>query len=112
MSPLQAYFDEKPEPLKGTLMALRDIILNTDYRIHLAWKYRTAFFCIGNKNLCYLSVNTAGQLYVGFILGYRLTHPALQSEGRKQIKVYYQDSKIDINKEEIEEIISEALLYY
>ncbi|MBR09793.1 MAG: hypothetical protein CMP48_19165 [Rickettsiales bacterium] len=112
MSPLEAYFDEKPEPLKGTLAALKQIIMSSDSRIEIAFKYRTAFFCIANKNVCYLSINTKGQLYIGFILGYKLQHSSLAVEGRKQIKVYYVDPNEDINLEELQEILHEVVALY
>lgn len=112
MSPLEAYFDGKPEPLKGTMLALKDLILALDSRLALTWKYKTAFFCFQQKNVCYFSVAPTGRLYIGFVRGNELRHGALLQEGRKQIKVYYVNAEEDLDVQELQAILEEVLALY
>ncbi len=113
MSPLDAFFDEKPEPLKGCMLALKDIILAMDDRVVIGWKYNTGFFSFMDRMMCYFGHHAVtGQLYIGFTEGHKMHHTALMSEGRKRVKVYYINPEEDIRKIELEEIVKEAISMY
>ena len=54
---LDNFYLEKEEPLKSTLLVLREVILSLDTNISHVWKYRMPFFCYKGKMFCYLWVD-------------------------------------------------------
>lgn len=62
---------------------------------------------------CYMSVRKKDkQFYLGFVQGYKMKHPSLKKEGRKQIKVYYLNPEEDLPIKTIKEIVTEAKKLY
>ncbi|MFY0605922.1 MAG: DUF1801 domain-containing protein [Cyclobacteriaceae bacterium] len=113
MTPLDQYFEEKDEPMKGCLLAIKDCMLRYDERIKMSWKWRTPFFSYGDKMLAYLTIHKKTNLpYLGFWNRKNITHPALKSEGRKVVKVYYLDPEEDIDVDTLHEILSEVVSLY
>lgn len=109
LTPLDDYFDSKEEPMKGFLLALKDVILRFDPEMGVSWKWRTPFFSLGKSMICYLSIqNKTKRPYLGFGFGMQFNHPALLAEGRKMIKVVYFDENEDINVDLLYEILTEA----
>ena len=53
-SELANFYLQKDEPLKGTLLALREIILQQDKDVTHVLKYGMTFFCYKGKMFCYL----------------------------------------------------------
>ena len=51
LSDLDNFYLDKDEPVKGCLLALREIILSHDKNITTAWKYRMPFFLLQRKNV-------------------------------------------------------------
>ena len=47
LTPLDNYFGSKDEPMKGLLLALKDLILRYDAEMEVSWKWRTPFFSLG-----------------------------------------------------------------
>ena len=43
--PIDNFYLNKEEPIKGCLLALRDIVLSQDRDVAAAWKYGMSFFC-------------------------------------------------------------------
>ncbi len=110
MTPLDQYFEEKEEPMKGFLLALKDCMLRYDEQIVMTWKWKTPFFSYGDKMLAYLTIHKkTNRPYLGFGNGKKLNHPALLSEHRKMIKVIYFDQNEDIDIDLLHEIIEEAV---
>jgi len=109
LTPLDEYFESKQEPMKGFLLALKDVILRYDSDMMISWKWQTPFFSLGKKMICYFSIqNKTKRPYLGFGFGSELNHPALLSEGRKMIKVLYFDENEDINVGLVYEILDEV----
>ena len=54
MTVLENFYLKQDEPTKGTLLALREIILCQDKDITNVWKYGMPFFCYKGKMFCYL----------------------------------------------------------
>jgi hypothetical protein len=54
MTPLDNFYLQQDEPVKGTLLALRESILRQDGDVTGAWKYGMPFFCYKGKMFCYL----------------------------------------------------------
>ena len=52
------------------------------------------------------------KIYLGFVLGHKMKHKKLVSEGRKQIKVFYVDPEKDIDVKSLKAILNEACKLY
>jgi hypothetical protein len=64
MKALDNFYSIQDEPIKSTLLALKEIILQQDKEITNEWKYGMPFFCYKGKMLCYLWVHKYGQPYI------------------------------------------------
>ncbi|GAA4313190.1 hypothetical protein GCM10023149_08850 [Mucilaginibacter gynuensis] len=107
------FYLQKDEPIKGCLLALREIVLKQDPLITTAWKYGMPFFCYRGKMFCYLWVHKKhGQPYIGIVEGTRLEHPELIIEKRSRMKIMLFDAEQDLPITTIEAILQEALDLY
>lgn len=79
---------------------------NFDLRSRIS--YGAPFFFNGNKHFCYFN-KSKSRIYLGFVMGHRMKHKALESEGRKQIKVYYLPLNKDLDLQELASIVKEGL---
>lgn len=113
MNESETFFLEKDEPLRSTLLTLRDIILKQDKDITCEWKYRMPFFCYRRKMFCYLWVNKkTNQPYIGFVEGKKINHPALISEKRSRMMILEVNSDDELPLEMIINILQSALHQY
>jgi hypothetical protein len=111
LNPLENYFLKQAEPQQSCMLFLRKWLVEQE--LTEACKYGVPFYIYKNKNLCYMSVSAKdSKLYLGFIQGYRMKHPQLQKEGRKQIKAFYIDPEKDLPVRIMKEIIKEAKSLY
>jgi len=110
MRPIDAYFFEKEEPLRGCLLYLRSHILDFDSSLTEEWKYKMPFYCYNNKMLCYLWTDKKkGHPYIGFVDGIKIDRVELLIEKRNRMKILPVDPSKDIPVQLINEILSEAL---
>jgi hypothetical protein len=110
LTPLDNYFFQLPEPQKSCLLFLRSYFLSFSPDITEHYKYSTAFFHFKGKGLCYFSVRKKdGQAYIGFLEGPHLKHPALVSENRSYVKVYYLDVTRDLDIKTINALLVLAI---
>jgi hypothetical protein len=73
---IDQFFLNQPEPAKGCLLYLRELILGFDTNITEAWKYKMPFYCYKDKMFCYLWVNKkTHQPYLGIVEGRKIAHP-------------------------------------
>lgn len=113
MKALDEYYEKQPEPNRGCLLTLREIILGYDTRISETWKFQTPFFLFGEKMLCYLSIDRRTKTpYIGMVEGRYLNHPALESGGRKRIKVLAVNPTEDIPIDTVQEVLEQAIALY
>jgi Domain of unknown function (DU1801) len=113
MKELDNFYLQFDEPIKGCLLALRDIILSQDEHITAAWKYKLPFFCYKEKMFCYLWIRPkTNQPYLGMVEGKHLDHPDLLAEKRSRIKIMLFDPNEDLPIETIEMIIQKAIHLY
>lgn len=54
MNALDDFYLQQNEPIKGTILALTEIILKQDKQITKAWKYGMPFFCYNRKMFCFI----------------------------------------------------------
>ena len=107
------FYMQYNEPIRGCLLALKNIILLQDENITAEWKYGMPFFCYKGKMFCYLWVNKKQQKpYIGIVEGNRINHPDLISEKRFRMKIILFDASIDLPINTIQLILQQALDLY
>ncbi len=107
------FYLQHNEPVRSTLLALREIILKQDPNITEAWKYYMPCFCYNGKMFCFLWVNKkTHQPYIEFVEGKRLTHPKLIAEKRSRMKILLFDAEKDLPMKTITAIIKQAIDLY
>jgi hypothetical protein len=113
MKELDNFYLQQQEPIKGCLLALREIILSQDKEITAAWKYGMPFFCYKGKMFCYLWVHKKHkQPYIGIVEGKLFNHPDLIMEKRSRMKIMLFDSNKDLPIKKINSILQQALHLY
>ncbi len=110
---LDNFYLQYPEPIKATLLALRDIILKQDNAITSAWKYGMPFFCYKGKMFCYLWFhNKFKQPYIGIVEGSRIEEPFLIRGNRSRMKIMLIDPNKDLPIKTIENVLQKAINLY
>ena len=113
MKELDNFYLQQDEPIKGTLLALREIILQQDKDITNAWKYGMPFFCYKGKMFCYLWFHKKyKQPYIGIVEGKRFDEPFLIQEDRSRMKIMLFDPNEDLPLQMIENILQKAINFY
>ncbi len=70
------FYLQQEEPVKGALLALKEIILMQDKEVTGEWKYGMPFFCYKGKMFCYLWVHKKyRQPYIGIVEGNHFNEP-------------------------------------
>jgi hypothetical protein len=113
MRELNDFYLKQDEPIKGTLLALREIILQQDKEVTHAWKYGMPFFCYKGKMFCYLWVHRKHkQPYIGIVEGKRFDEPFLIQEDRSRMKIMLFEPNQDLPLQTIENLLQKALNFY
>ena len=113
MKAVDHYYLQQPEPVRGCLLALREIILSQDKQITNELKYGMPFFCYKGKMFCYLWVHKKlGQPYLGIVEGKRIEHPDLIIEDRARMKIMLFDIQKDLPIKTINSILRQVLKLY
>jgi len=113
LTQLDNFYLQKDEPIRGCLLALKDIILKQDENISADWKNGMPFFCYKGKMFCYLWVHKKyHQPYIGIVEGQRFDHPSLIIEKRSRMKIMLFEADKDLPVETIEDILKQALDLY
>ena len=113
LTQLDNFYLQKDEPIRGCLLALKDIILKQDENISAEWKYGMPFFCYKGKMFCYLWVHKKyHQPYIGIVEGQRFNHPSLIIEKRSRMKIMLFEADQDLPVETIDDILRQALDLY
>ena len=113
MRELDNFYLQQDEPTKGTLLALREIILEQDKDVANAWKYGMPFFCYKGKMFCYLWFHKKyKQPYIGIVEGNRFDEPFLIQEVRSRMKIMLLDPNEDLPLQTIENILQKAINLY
>jgi hypothetical protein len=113
IKPLDNFYLQQSEPLKGCYLALRDIILIQDKNITAEWKYGCPFFYYKGKMFCYLWFHKKlQQPYIAIMRGKYIKDNLLIAEGRKNIRIILFDPNQDLPVKTIKNILQEALKLY
>ena len=107
------FYLQQDEPIKGCLLALRQIILSQDKEVTNAWKYGMPFFCYKGKMFCYLWLHKSyKQPYIGIVEGKLFDEPFLIQEKRSRMKIMLLDPNEDLPLKTIETILQKAINFY
>lgn len=110
MRPIDLYFLEKEEPVRGCLLYLRKHIAGFDAGITEEWKYRMPMYYYKGKMLCYLWTNKkTGNPYIGIVDGNKMDRPELLMEKRNRMKILPVNPDNEIPILLIDSILSEAI---
>ena len=113
MIEIDNYYLSKPEPLRGCLLSLRDVILRSNSEITEAWKYSMPFFCFRKKMFCYLWIQKKSSVpYIGIVEGRNISHPRLIQESRSRMKILLIDPTKDLPVQVILTILKKAARLY
>ena len=113
MKQLDDFYFNQQEPLKGTLLALKQIILKQDKDIRNVLKYGMPFFCYKGKMFCYLWVHKkTKQPYIGIVEGKHFDEVFLIQEDRLRMKIMLFNSDEDLPLKQIESVLEKALNLY
>ncbi|MWB96900.1 DUF1801 domain-containing protein [Flavobacterium sp. GA093] len=113
MKQLDDFYLNQEESIKGTFLALKQIILKQDPEITHVLKYGMPFFCYKNKMFCYLWIHKKHkQPYIGIVEGKHFEEPFLLQEARSRMKIMLLDSNEDLPLEQIETVIQKAIHLY
>jgi hypothetical protein len=113
MKSIDDFYLNQEEPIKGILLALKEIILKQDQDITNVLKYGMPFFCYKGKMFCYLWTHKKFKKpYIGIVEGKHFNEPFLLQEARSRMKIMLFDSNEDLPLEQIELIIQKALNLY
>lgn len=112
LSELELFYFNRNAEEQQLLFFLRRYILDASAFITEHYKFKTAFFYLNGKMFCYLGQEKKSrQLYIGFVQGKQLSHPALVQGNRKQIKVLPVSMHGDIELQKLNEVVNEALSF-
>ena len=113
MDELQNYYQNKIEPNKSCLLALRTIILNQDKNITETRKWGMPCFCYKKMMFCYLWTDKkTDEPYILMVEGKYLDHPELEVGDRTRMKIFRVNPNKDIPVKTIERILQNALALY
>lgn len=113
MKPQDNFYLQFEEPLRGCLLALKEIILSQDQSITPEWKYGMPMFYYKGKMFCYIWVHKKlHQPYIGLVEGKRLEHPDLVQEKRARMKIMLFDADKDLPINTIKSILQSAIYLY
>lgn len=113
MKQLDDFYLNQQEPIKGTFLALKEIILKQDKDITNVIKYGMPFFCYKGKMFCYLWIHKKlKQPYIGIVEGKHFEEPFLIPGKRSRMKIMMLNSNEDLSLERIELIIQSAINLY
>lgn len=113
INPLDNFYLQQSEPVKGTLLALKEIIMKQDNAVTNEWKYGMPFFCYKGKMFCYLWVSQKlGRPYIGIVEGKHFDQSFLIQEKRSRMKIMLIDPEEDLPLQSIESILQQAINLY
>ena len=113
VSNLDYFFLNQEEPLRGSFLALRAIVLNWDNQITEHFKYKLPFYYYQGKPFCYLwKDKKTNEPYIGLVRSENLEHPDLFLGTSKRIKKLPVDSSNDIPVQKIYELFEELRKQY
>lgn len=113
LNDLDAFYDNKEEPTKSCLLALRNYILKYDQNLSESWTHKMPMFRYKGKLFCYLWVDKkTDKPYIGVYRGLEVDHPKLDLGNRNKMKTMTIEPDQDLPLKTIDEIFEKAIRLY
>lgn len=110
MKTTDLFYQNKVEPNKSCLLALRTVLLQHNTQMSETAKYGMPCFCYNDKALCYLWTDKHTQEpYILVVDGNLLDHPQLETGTRKRMKIFRIDPNEDLPIDTIAEVLDMAI---
>lgn len=111
MTSVDSYIEKHNAEVVQILTCLRDIIFSCSIKIQESIKHRIPFYSIYG-NICYVNVRKNNVVDLGFINGSSLANQQglLESKERVSVRSISFSKALDINKNTVRELISEAII--
>jgi len=110
LNDLELFYMNRRHEEQEALLFLRRFILDASENLSEHFKFKTAFFYFNGKIFCYFGQEKKSRrLYIGFVMGKHLHHPALLKGTRKQIKILPLEINKDIDLILLTEVLNEAI---
>lgn len=110
---LSSFYLDKPEPTKGCLLSLRQIVLIFDSEIKETKKYGMPCYLYQNKPFCYIWTDKkTDNPYLLIVEGCEINHPALIQGNRKRMKTLPVVPHADLDIKVIHEVLHLAKNFY
>lgn len=110
LRPIDNWFLQQEEPIRGCLEFLRQHILNFHPDVTESWQYSMPFFKYKEKRFCYLWYHREKRLpYLGIVDGKLVDHPDLIAEKRSRMKILLLDPEKDLPLKKIDAILNIAI---
>lgn len=110
MHPLDSFYETHPEPVRSTLLAMRQLIHKTVPEVEEAWKYGMPFFLFRGRMWVYLWVDKKrGWPYVGLVDGALISFPDLEREERSRMAVFRINPSKDLPVRKFSSLLKTAL---
>jgi len=110
MSQIDDYFLNQEEPVRSSLLFLRDYILTYESDITEVWRYSMPFYLYKGKRFCYLWVQKKSRVpYLGIVDGKQVHHPNLIQEDRSRMKILLIDPQKDIPLKAIRFVLNASI---
>ena len=108
MKALDLYYEKQFEPQRSCLLSLREYVLSSDADFTESLKWSIPCFSYQGKIALYFNLDKkSGEPYLLFNHGSELTHPALESKGRKLMKSLAINSTKDLPLKKLDSILEE-----
>ncbi|MCC8020327.1 MAG: DUF1801 domain-containing protein [Rikenellaceae bacterium] len=105
-----SFYLDRPEPVRGTLLALRSLVLGHNKAVSETVKYGMPCFTYRGRILCYLWTDRkTGHPYILMADGNRLRHPALEQGSRARMKFLRVDPYADLPVNTVRAVLDEAI---
>jgi len=113
LNELNAWYISKEEPTKGTLLALRQMILDFDSEMTETLTHRMPMFRYKGKLFCYLWIDKKTYTpYIGIYKGIEIEHPKLILGNRNKMKIMHIDPEKNLPVRTLKKILKMALNLY
>ena len=108
-----AQYERWLEPTRGSILALRNVLLDLGEEISETSKYGMPCFLYRSKIFCYLWADKAtNEPYLLFAEGRQMTHPSLETGDRKRMKILRINPNEDLPLSLINSVLTEAIQLY
>jgi len=110
---IDEFYHNQEEPIKGCLLALKEIIQTYNPDFEPRWYYRLPCFMYQNQIFCYLWIDKKSQFpYIAIGKGVKIEHPDLIQGSRTFTKLLMIDPNEDIPIEKIHGVFDLAMKLY